>query len=108
MPVAGEHVADAEPVQDREFARAIRLVDGPVRFGVGRHIVAARGRNVLNADDDSAAPVIAVIILEALRLAAVAKAPPAAATVIGSAAPPLVAPAGQQFFALHPARPPDA
>ena len=36
MPVAGEHVADAEPVQDREFARAIGLVDGPVRFRVGR------------------------------------------------------------------------
>jgi hypothetical protein len=100
MPVAGQHVADAEPVQDREFARAIRLVDGPVRFGVGRHIVAARGRNVLNADDDSAAPVIGVIIMEALRLAAVAKAPPVAVTVIGSAARRLLAEPGKHFVAF--------
>ena len=86
MPVAGEHMLDAEPVQDLEFARAIRLVDDPVRFRVGRHIVTTRGRNVLNTDDNSAAPVIVVIILEALRLAAAAAVPPVT-TAIGSRLP---------------------
>src|SRR6185503_12081537 len=67
--------------------------------------VAARRRNVLNADDDSAARVIVVIILvviilEALRLAPVAKAPPMAVTVIGSAAPRLLAEPGKHFVAF--------